>query len=198
MKSLASVLALPPGPKATAALAAWVQALFEEPAQVPVLVGGAAVELYTSGAYTTGDLDFVGPVPPAVARKLEAAGFRREGRNWIHSEGEVFLEFPGSKLQEGETVARLRAGGHVVLVLGLDEILVDRLAAWSFWKSDVDGIAAFELWRRRFRSLDRRRLRHLAAERGVESGLRRLERFAGKWRSRRPRPEELARWAKQG
>ncbi|MEW6338818.1 MAG: hypothetical protein AB1625_15640 [Acidobacteriota bacterium] len=67
------VLALGEGPTKTAAPAAWVQGLFPHGA-VPVLVGGAAVELYTGGAYVTGDLDFVGRVPAPVARALVAVG----------------------------------------------------------------------------------------------------------------------------
>jgi len=62
---------LPEGPQRTAAIAVWIQSLFSEEKQVPVLVGGAAVEILTGGAYTTGDLDFVGSVPPSVRNILE-------------------------------------------------------------------------------------------------------------------------------
>jgi hypothetical protein len=56
MEPLGKILALSDGFEKTARLAAWVQSLFE-PGQEPVLVGGAAVELLTRGAYTTGNLD---------------------------------------------------------------------------------------------------------------------------------------------
>ena len=98
---LASVLSLPDGPAKTVALVAWVQGLFERD-RTPVLVGGAAVELYTGGAYTTGDLDFAGTVPTAAARTLAAAGFVRHGRHWIHEAGQVYLEFPSAALAAGE------------------------------------------------------------------------------------------------
>ncbi len=46
----------------------------------PVRVGGAVVEFETRGAITSGDLDLVSASDHALARALEAAGFRREDR----------------------------------------------------------------------------------------------------------------------
>ena len=69
--NLQNVLSLPEGPRRTAALAAWVQGLIADKGQVPVLVGGGAVEILAGGAYTTGDLDFVGSVTLPVRKELE-------------------------------------------------------------------------------------------------------------------------------
>lgn len=84
-----------------------------------MLVGGAAVELYTGGAYVTGDLDLVGSVPRDVAAALRDSGFSRKGRHWLHEKGQVFVEFPGEALREGERRARLRVGEHEVVVVSL-------------------------------------------------------------------------------
>ena len=91
-------LSFPEGPERTAAIAAWVQGLFLGDEQVPVPVGGAAVEILTGGAYTTGDLDFVGFVPATVRREFEMNGFKKTGRHWIHERAQIFLEFPGDAL----------------------------------------------------------------------------------------------------
>ena len=40
-----NALSLPDGPQRTAAIVAWVQSLYSGENQVPVLVGGAAVEM---------------------------------------------------------------------------------------------------------------------------------------------------------
>jgi hypothetical protein len=95
--SFATILELPEGPERTLALVAWFQALYEsQPA--PILVGGGAVELYTGGAYQTGDLDFVGSVPAKVAAELEEAGFRKQAHHWLHEDGEVSAwQFWGSE-----------------------------------------------------------------------------------------------------
>lgn len=75
---LEDALSVSAGPQRTAAIVAWVQSLFTEENQVPVLVGGAAVEILTGGAYTTGDLDFVGIVPDAESLESWANSGPRE------------------------------------------------------------------------------------------------------------------------
>lgn len=83
------ILSLPDGPDKTARIAAWIESCFRDPTRVPILVGGAAVEIVTGGAYTIGDLDFVGSVDPTVSSEFERAGFRRHGRHWIHEDAQV-------------------------------------------------------------------------------------------------------------
>jgi hypothetical protein len=194
VRSIAAALRFAEGPKRTAAIAAWVQSLF--PSRPPVLVGGAAVELFTGGAYTTGDLDFVGPVPADVERALAAAGFRKEGRHWIRDDGEIFLEFPGSALREGESPALVTVEGIKVLTLRAEDILVDRLAAWQFWNSQTDSVSAFLLWRAQAGNLDRHRLKRLVIDRKVESAFRSLSEFVNQLGSRVPSDPELEAWAR--
>ncbi len=136
---LVETLSLPDGPERTTAIVAWIQSLFTESAQVPVLVGGGAVEIFTGGAYTTGDLDFVGSVPKAIGTILENNGFESAGRHWIHREGQVFVEFPGSSLGPNERPFRYTAFGHDIILVSIEDLLVDRLGAWEYWKSGVDG-----------------------------------------------------------
>ena len=186
---------MPEGPRRTAAVAAWIQSLY--PTRPPILVGGAAVELYTGGAYTTGDFDFVGDVPAVVARSLEEAGFAREGRHWIHREGEIFIEFPGSSVAEHERVAMLEVGDVSVLTLSPEDMIVDRLAAWQFWKSTTDGASAFLIWKAQEKMLDRTRLKDIAKKRGVTGALTRLRDFADGIGSEKVGVEDLERWAEQ-
>lgn len=193
---LESILRMPEGPRRTGELAAWFQRLYASHDSVPILVGGAAVELYTGGAYTTGDLDFVGWLPADVERSLREANFRKEGRNWIHETGQIFIELPGSRLEPGETAVRIRVGTALVRVISPEAILVDRLAAWQFWHSPIDGVNAFLLWRSLERRLHRGRLAALAKARGVGKALRSLRDFVAKESSRAP-IAEVERWAEQ-
>ncbi len=195
---LEDALPFPEGPQRTAAIVAWIQSLFGEQDQVPVLVGGAAVEILTGGAYTTGDLDFVGCVPAAVGRTLESSGFKKTGRHWINEEAEIFLEFPGDSLGPEERSIQLEAFGYILIVISLEDLLVDRLGAWSYWKSGVDGANAFVLYRTRRKEMDENRLTRRAGEAGFEHALDALRAFNSDWPQSEPDSESLESWANNG
>lgn len=193
MISLDSILALSEGPVRTAALVSWVQGLYGTDENKPILVGGAAVELYTGGAYTTGDLDFVGTVPPVVASALKKAGFERRGRHWIHEVGEIFVEFPSSGLDSGEDSVVLEVEDQRVIVIDPEALIADRLAAWQVWKSSEDAINAWLITRGR--RLDLKRVEALAEAKGVSAAARALAEVVGRWQDADPAKEELVGWA---
>lgn len=162
---------------------------------MPVLVGGAAVELHTGGAYTTGDLDFVGIVPDEVAARLADAGFLRRGRHWIHEEAQVFIEFPGWAVDEDASTVRLKVGTNEIVTLAVEDLILDRLAAWEFWDSSVDGVNAFLLWKTARESLDLAALRARARKLELSAAWRRLVEFVNRQDRSEPSGEELEAWA---
>jgi hypothetical protein len=191
--NFASILDLPEGPERTLALVAWFQALYKsQPA--PILVGGGAVELYTGGAYRTGDLDFVGSVPPEVAARLEEAGFRRQGRHWLHEDGEVFIELPGSTLGTGERSATLRRGRTQVLLVSPEDLVVDRLSAWQFWGSEQDAVNAFQICQ--YTAIDEKRAQERAEQSGVSKSYQSLRRFRKLLAGADASAEQLSDWAR--
>ncbi|NHZ73722.1 MAG: hypothetical protein GWP16_04555 [Nitrospirae bacterium] len=194
MTDLETILELHEGSARTAALAAWVQELYSKGSPRPVLVGGAAVELLTGGAYTTGDLDFVGEVPSDVESKLKEHGFERHGRHWVHEKGQIFLEFPGDRLEAPETSLEINFDGSIVEILSPEAVLVDRLASWAFWHSEVDALNAVLLWRATERSLDRKILRELVRQRKLEETWEEFLRFMDSVSDRKPTEEELEKW----
>ena len=192
------VLASEEGPRRTAALVKWLQSLFEGDTGVPVLVGGAAVELYTLGAYTTGDVDLAGTVTPRVARALTAAGFERHGRHWIHEAYQVFVEFPASALEAQEQAEWVELQGQHVLIISVEDLLVERLGAWQHWKSSVDGANALRLWRTQRERIDEKRLKRRLAQSGWLRAWDSLVRFSARWAHDEPPVEEVERWANAG
>lgn len=195
--NLDAILSLSDGPARTARLAAWVQGLFPAGSE-PVLVGGAVVELLTGGAYVTGDLDFVGTVPASVARALAAAGFERHGRHWVHEDGQVYLEFPGSSLDPRETTVRLQLEGFDLLVISPEDLVAERLGAWKHWRSSVDGVNAWLLLRAMGPSLDLGRLRSRCEQVEAPAALDALLAFSRKLGEREPATEEVESWARRG
>lgn len=190
-------LAEPEGPRRTAAVVAWIQGLYA-PGRAPVLVGGAAVELFTGGAYVTGDLDFVGDVPDTVARRLRAEGFRRGGRHWLHEAAELFVEFPGSSLGAEEEAVQLEIGGHCLTVVSLEDLLVDRLGCWAHWQSSVDGVNAWRLLRARREELDVPRLHRRAEQAGFARALDALLALEAQYIADEPASAALEAWARRG
>ncbi len=160
------------------------------------MVGGGAVELYSGGTYVTGDLDIVGQLSPQVQVRLREAGFARTGRHWIHEESQTFIEVCGSHLAPGEEATLVELGGSRVVVLSPEDTLVDRLAAWQFWKSPADGINAFHLWWNVRVKLQAHRLEMAASCRGVSLALERLLAFGERSRVLIVAWEEIERWAK--
>jgi hypothetical protein len=187
--SLADVLRLPPGTERTAAVVAWFQGLFAD--EPPTLVGGAAVELYTGGAYRTSDLDFVGRISSEVSGMLAGAGFRRRGRHWIHEEAQIYIEFPATTFDRAVRIDAIQIEEWTVLLLSPEDVLVDRLAAWKYWRVPVEGVNAYLLYRARGNAMDDTRLKEAADIEEVADELESLRRFAD--RNREPR--EIEQWA---
>lgn len=185
---------LPRGPRRTAAVGAWFQGLYEETSEPPILVGGAAVELYTSGAYVTGDMDFVGDVPPSVARYLEANGFVKQGRHWVNESAQLFLELPGRTLEPKEPPVRVVLQGYRLVVISPEALLADRLASWKLWRSETDAVNALLLIQSSSLRLRPRVLARLTRELEVDDERRRLTRFARRLRGRPPSDEEMTQW----
>ena len=101
----------------------------------PVVVGGHAVEFYTAGSYATVDIDLAGASEP-VGLVLDAWGFQREGRHWFDEELSLLVEVPGSSLppQEKQHSIALHIGALTAHILGIEDLVIDRLAACIHWK----------------------------------------------------------------
>jgi hypothetical protein len=94
----------------------------------PVVVGGTAEELHSGADYHETDLDVCGWLRPGEARRLCDAGFRKQGRHWVHEGSKVAVEFPESRIDGDENrVERIRVGGGVAAVIGVDDLYLDRL-----------------------------------------------------------------------
>jgi hypothetical protein len=169
------VLREPDGSPRTAGLVEWVQSLFaeEETDSVPVLIGGSAVELYTGGAHTTADIDFSGKVPAKVGRILQRVGFRREGRSWVHDGARVYLDFTEQKGVE-PSIVELKVGESSVKALAPEDLIVERLVDYQKWRSEVDAVNAFLVFRSQRGNLDRELLQSTAGGKKVEGLLQTL------------------------
>lgn len=115
-------------------------------AQLPVIVGGAAVEYHTGGAIQSGDVDLVEVSEHIVAQALLDVGFRREDRRghilrgfyYVGDSFEVGVEFVSGALFDGRTdrsrieLVRLTDDGEQVLQFPpVEDMIADRLGQYE-------------------------------------------------------------------
>jgi hypothetical protein len=106
----------------------------------PVLIGGLALSYYTREVYFTADIDLAYADREALDEVLRELGFAKKGRYWVHQGLDIAVEAPASGLA-GEEAQRetveLDAGLSCVII-GLEDLIIDRLNACKHWKSEVD------------------------------------------------------------
>jgi hypothetical protein len=149
----------------------------------PIVVGGLAVEFYTGGAYMTGDIDLLYPHRKALGELLESWGFARQGRLWSLPEAGLWVEVPGEALgpdEDPSRVIRVRSRGLTAEMIGLEDLIVDRLNAYVHWKSDADGLWAESMMAENADVIDWAYLRRRARKEGTAEALARLRRRIGR------------------
>jgi len=132
------------------------------------LVGGQAVETYTTGQFTTGDIDITTTDKGAAEKILAQLGFASEGMVWLNERLAMAVHIVGSYPTRTEKVRRVRVGPYTVSVVGVEDLIVDRLVASKFWGSERDAEQAAVLFKGFSDSIDLGYLRGRAREQKVE------------------------------
>lgn len=137
----------------------------------PVIVGGHAVEFWTAGDYPTIDIDLAGASEP-IGEVLERWGFGREGRHWFDERLGIVVEVPAAGLAaaQRERAVSVDMGGIRAYVLGIEDLVIDRLNACVHWKDEESCLWAVSLLRVA-RDLDVAYLRERALEEDVSDKL---------------------------
>jgi predicted nucleotidyltransferase len=105
----------------------------------PIIVGGLSVEIYTMSGYTTQDLDFVLNGYEQASEILKELEFRKIGKDWVHPILGISLEIPSNTLTgDYEKVTEIPVSGKKVYVIGIEDIILDRLRSAVHWQSGVD------------------------------------------------------------
>lgn len=147
----------------------------------PVLVGGRAVEFYTLGEYRTFDNDLVCRRMEELKSLLKELGFKRTGRHWYLERTDTAIETPSTYLTGDERlVRRVRVGKYVVSVIGIEDLVVDRLNACVHWRSELDCEQAAALVATHSGDIDWKYLRARAGKEGVAAKLEEIVGRVGK------------------
>ncbi|WP_046179110.1 hypothetical protein [Domibacillus tundrae] len=107
----------------------------------PTVVGGLAVEIYTRSDYTTVDIDVIISDRKTAGNILEQLGFLVNGKHWYHPRLLISIEIPNDILEDAdlERVIKMNIGeGKNIYVIGIEDIILDRMRACVHWKSTSD------------------------------------------------------------
>lgn len=110
-----------------------------------VIVGGNALEFYTL-AYATVDVALVSSRRAEIGNLLESWGFDQTGRHWHHVGLDIAIEIPDDVLAGSEDrVTQVEIEDLTVYIIGVEDLIIDRLGAYVHWDSTDDGNWAQEL-----------------------------------------------------
>ena len=114
------------------------QRIVEQGAPMPIVVGGEALEIYTQGNYTTGDIDLKASYDEMATALIEM-GFRKRGRAFYNEQLDIYVDWLGASLDEGDEAERRTVmveldEGHCVRLLSIEDLIMDRLNAAKWWK----------------------------------------------------------------
>src|SRR2546425_4261328 len=130
------------------------------------LVGGQAVETYTAGQFTTGDIDITTTDQEATQRLLTRLGFRREGMIWLNEKLAIAVHIVGSYPTRTEKVRRVEVGPYRVRVVGVEKLIIERLRAAKSRRRGRDAEQASVLFSGFRKRIDLDYLRRRAKRRG--------------------------------
>jgi len=120
---------------------ALVSRLLEEKGKsVPVIIGGCALSYYSREVYFTADIDLAYADRETLDEILVSLGFKKEGRYWISEFLKLAVEVPASSLAGEDSPLEIVEfdDGLNCRIIGIEDLIIDRLNACKHWKYEVD------------------------------------------------------------
>lgn len=106
----------------------------------PVVIGGCALSYYTREVYFTADIDLAYADRKALNAVLREFGFSKRGRYWVSHDLDMAVEAPVSTLAGEDSPIEVVEfdEGWRCKILGLEDLIIDRMNACKHWKSEID------------------------------------------------------------
>ena len=117
-------------------LLGYVTSQLEKKKQSIFLVGGQAVETYTAGQFPTGDIDVTTSDSATTQKVLKSLGFEEIGMIWLNKKLGIAFHIVGYFAPEKP--GTIRVGPYKVRIVGVEELILDRLSASKFWNIPAD------------------------------------------------------------
>lgn len=147
----------------------------EKKNECPIVVGGSAVDFYTEGIFPSYDIDLIGN-RKIIGEILENIFcFKRSGRHWINEQIGIYVEVPGDHLAGNrDKVTTIKVNDLKLYVIGIEDLIIDRMAACSEWKSDTDCKQAYYMLKYYHSRIDFDYLNTKAKDEGLLKTLKKL------------------------
>ena len=157
-------------------IAALLTKELEDTKEATIVVGGSAIEIYTSSLYVSQDLDLVASRREAIS-VLESWGFTREGRIWWRDDWKIAVDLVGydyTGSQRRTQVIETRYGP--VRLAAVEDLVIKRLAEAKHLRSKESFSQAVMLLSEYKGSLDNAYLDEFAQRQDVVDILAELRR----------------------
>ena len=153
-------------------LLGYVTSQLEKKKQSIFLVGGQAVETYTAGQFPTGDIDVTTSDSATTQKVLKSLGFEEIGMIWLNKPLGIAFHIVGYFPPERSRTIRI--GPYKARIVGVEELILDRLSAAKFWNIPADYEKAKVLYDNFEKQIDKDYLREIAKKKEVDDLLLRI------------------------
>ncbi len=153
-------------------LLGYVTSQLEKKKQSIFLVGGQAVETYTAGQFPTGDIDVTTSDSATTQKVLKSLGFEEIGMIWLNKPLGIAFHIVGYSAPERSRTIRI--GPYKARIVGVEELILDRLSAAKFWNIPADYEKAKVLYDNFEKQIDKDYLRENAKKKKVDDLLLRI------------------------
>ena len=130
--------------------------LREKGKEVPLVIGECALSYYSREVYFTADIDLAYADREVLDSVLRSIGFEKKGRYWVNEDLKMAIEVPASVLADEDAPVEIVEfeEGLQCRIIGLEDLIIDRLNACKYWKSEIDCEMVELLLKRYTKELD--------------------------------------------
>ena len=145
----------------------------------PILTGGSAIEIYLDGTLRTGDMDLVYDV--AELKKILKSWNFGTGpalRSYANDELSLAVDLVGEKLNGAyDKVTTITTSFGPATVIGIEDLILKRLASAKFWKVATDMEQCYLLAKSQEDKIDWKYLEEQAKKDDIGDYLKKLRRM---------------------
>ena len=142
----------------------------------PVVVGGEALEIYTQGNYTTGDIDIITKESKkTLLTILKQWGFKEIDRFIVNEDLDIYIDVCGDVYDKKRTNSIKLNDNTIITLITVEDLIIDRFCSFKFWKIKEDFRWSLVLLYNYDKKIDKKYLKERASEENVSDVLKKAK-----------------------